>query len=89
MNIKTGFKLAQVGVKGLGKGVARGGKELAVIAGKAAVLAVAGAVITYATRENDTELKLLAARRSKTGIDELESEIADIVNELERENNSN
>ena len=84
MDIKTGFKLAEIGAKGLGKGIARGGKELAVIAGKAAVLAVAGAVITYATRKNDTELALLAARRSEAGIDELESEIADIVNELER-----
>ena len=27
MDIKTGFKLAQIGAKGLGKGVKRGGKE--------------------------------------------------------------
>lgn len=83
MNIKTGMKLAAVGMKGLGKGVTRGGKELAVISGKAAVLAVAGAIVTYATKENKAELNILAARRSKEGIDELEAEIADIVNELE------
>lgn len=85
MDIKTGFKLAQIGAKGLGKGVKRGGKELAVIAGKSAVLAVAGALITYATKENNAELNILAARRSKQGIDELEAEIADIVNELDKE----
>ena len=50
MNIKTGMKLAAVGMKGLGKGIKRGGKELAVITGKAAVLAVAGALVTYASK---------------------------------------
>lgn len=84
MNIKTGLKLAQVGMKGLGQGVQRGGKELAVIAGKAAVLAVAGAVITYVTKENNAELNILAAKRSKKGLEELEAELAEIVDELEK-----
>lgn len=85
MNLKTGMKLAQVGMKGLGKDIARGGKELAVIAGKAAVLAVAGAVITYATKENNAELNILAVRRSKKGFEELEEELASIVDELEKQ----
>lgn len=85
MNIKTGFKLAQIGAKGIGKGVKRGGKELAVIAGKSMVLAAAGAIITYATKENNIELNILARRKGEEGINDLEAEIADIVNELNKE----
>lgn len=85
MDIKTGFKLAEIGLKGIGKGVKRGGKELVVIAGKSMVLAAAGAVITYATKENNVELNILAQKRGKQGIDDLESEIADILNGLDKE----
>lgn len=82
MDIKTGLKLAGLGFKGIGNGVKKGGKELAVIAGKSMILAAAGALVTYATKENNTELNILATKKGAEGINDLEADIANIVNGL-------
>lgn len=79
MNIGQGLKVAQIGVKGLGKGLKRGGTELALLAGKGIVIGLGTTLLGYLAKENQTEVNILATKNAKEGFMEMQEDLNDIL----------
>ena len=82
MNIGQGLNVVKIGMKGLGKGVKRGGTELAVLAGKGVLIGLGTTILGYLAKENQTEVNILATKNAKEGFMEMQEDLDEIFNAM-------